>query len=93
MKSIKSIVFLFFCFPIILLAQQFEQVESGIYMFRYGEEDLHTPLDYKEPALSEALGKIGHADNPFSIEDIKISTTMKISMVLAYKWVLIDTII
>ncbi len=53
-------------------AQRFERLEAGVYLIRYGEEDLHTPMKYKEPALSEALEKIPPAESPFDPKDIQI---------------------
>ncbi len=58
--------------PLWLSAQTFEQVEPGVYLLKAGTEDAHTPLRYKEPALSGALSAMPPADNPFKPGDIHI---------------------
>ncbi|MDD4426966.1 MAG: glycoside hydrolase family 31 protein [Paludibacter sp.] len=70
-------IFILSFFSFLLSAKQFEKIESGVYILRYGEEDIHTPLQYKEPALSESLKKIGEADNPFNEADIKVSVNSR----------------
>ncbi|MFT3903020.1 MAG: glycoside hydrolase family 31 protein [Niabella sp.] len=79
-KSFLKTVFIYLCVFVFTSAkanQPAEREDAGVYKYKAGVEDAHTPLSFKMPAMSQQLKMLPVCDNPFNDGELKITVTSR----------------